>query len=126
MNPDVGISYWYLAIAELEAGRYDQGFNTVEMAKKKGHSLSENDMLRLINFYLKINDFAKTAKIYEDLILLRPGEPQYFASLAVSYANIGEIDKAVQAAYRAAELDKNFEADAKTFIESLGRAYIPR
>lgn len=126
LNPDVGLSYWYLAIAELEAGQYEQGFNTVEAAKKKGYSLSENDMLRLVNFYVKINDFAKTAELYEDLILLKPGNPQYFASLAVSYANTGQIDKAVEAAYAAARLDRSFEPDARAFIESLGRIYPPK
>ncbi len=121
LNPDVGLSYWYVGVVEIEAGNKEEGLGYVNTAIEKGYSLSENDGLRLIPLLLERNDYTKLAVIYERLIKLNSQNAQYYASLAVAYANIGKIDDAVGAAREAVKIDPSFEAEARAFIRSLGR-----
>jgi len=123
LNPDIGLSYWYLGVTYFQNGDLEKGLQAVETADEKGYAFSESDYLRLISVYLELKDFKKLSEIYEALIKINPQKPQYFASIAVAYANIGEIDKAVGAARQAVLLDKNFELEARAFIENLGRKY---
>jgi len=123
LNPEVGISHWYLGITHLELNNFKEGFESVEMALKKGYKLSEQEHLRLINAYLKVNNLEKVKGLYESLIAINSGNPQYFASLATTYANLGDLDNAEKAARQAAKLDSSFEPEARAFIESLGRKF---
>lgn len=123
LNPEVGMSFWYLGATYLEAGETQKGLTAIDEAMKAGYGLSESDYLRLINIYLKQGNFEKISELYEALIKGSPNNPQYHASLAVAYANIGKIDEAVNEARKAAVLDKTFEGEAKMFIESLGRKF---
>ncbi len=123
LNPEVGMSYWYLGATYLEAGETQKGLAAIDEAVKVGYGLSESDYLRLINIYLKQGNFVKISELYESLIKINPDKPQYHASLAVAYAKIGKIDEAVSEARKAAVLDKAFENEARMFIESLGRKF---
>jgi tetratricopeptide (TPR) repeat protein len=123
LNPGVGLSYWYLGAAYLEAGEIQKGLAAIDEAVKSGYALAESDYMRLVNVYFKLGDFAKIVELYKTLIEIKPGNPQYHASLAVAYAKIGKIDEAVSEAKKAAALDKTFEKEARIFVESLGRKY---
>lgn len=122
LNPDVGVSYAYLGAAKIENGDLS-GADDLERAlnSKNSYAPREVDFQRLINAYLKTNDFARIAWIYEQLIQVNPNEPQYYASLATAYANLGRIDEAVAMARKAVQVDPSFESDARIFLKSLGR-----
>ena len=122
LNPDAGISYAYLGAAKIENGDLN-GAEDLEKAlsSKNPYSPREVDFQRLINAYLKTNNFERIAWVYEQMIKVNPNEPQYYASLATSYANIGRIDDAAAMARKAAEIDPSFQADADVFLKSLGR-----
>ncbi|MBI4160581.1 MAG: O-antigen ligase family protein [Candidatus Yanofskybacteria bacterium] len=121
LNPEVGLSFWYLGATYFEAGNAEEGFNNIEKARELGYKLSESDLLRLISLYVKLNDFKKIVSLYEDLIKLKPNNAQHRASLAAAYAKTGEIDKAVEQARAAASIDESFEDEARAFVRSLGR-----
>jgi len=123
LNPDVGLSYWYWGLVEIERGNVDLGLDLVHRALEKDYTPTEQDYLRLINVYLKRNDFKNIAVLYEDLIGLKPNAAQYHASLAVAYAKIGRIEDAINQAKKAALIDPNFEKEARSFINSLGRQW---
>ncbi len=123
LNPDVGVSYWYWGVVELESGNTDLGLDLASKAITKGYTLAETDYLRLINVYLKRNDFKNIALLYENLINVNSKNPQYHASLAVAYAKIGRIEDAVTEAKKAALVDPNFEKEARGFVSSLGREW---
>ena len=123
LNPDVGISWWYLGVVEMQAGQVDKALVAMAMAIKKGYGLSENDYLNLASIYVKNNDFQNLVAIYENLVKLKPTSAQYMASLAVVYAKVGRIDDAVAQARLAAQVDVNFTPEAKRFVESLGRQW---
>lgn len=123
LNPDVGISYWYLGVVQIESGNFNAGLASLELAIQKGYGLSEADCLRLIGVYSNLGDFKKIVPISEKLVALSPKNPQYRASLAVAYAKVGKIDEAVREARIAAQLDPTFASEAKIFVQSLGRVW---
>ena len=122
LNPQAGISYAYLGAAKIENGD-PSGAEDLERALKSENPYSprEVDFQRLIDAYLKTNNFERIAWIYEQLIQINPKEPQHYASLATAYVNLGRIDDAVAMARRAVQVDPSFESDARIFLKSLGR-----
>lgn len=122
LNPNVKLSWWYLGISNIESGEVQKGLNIIEDANYP-YKDNEIETLRILDVYVKLGDFEKIAELYESLIKLQPKNPQYFASLAVAYARIGQIDPAITAARQAAQLDKSFEAEARAFVRSLGREF---
>jgi tetratricopeptide (TPR) repeat protein len=123
LNPTVGISYWYLGAVEMQAGQTDKALADMGSAIKYGYTLSENDYLNLADAYIKRNDFTRLVDVYEGLVKLVPDNAKYHASLATAYAKIGRIDDAVAQARLTVQIDPNFLADAKKFVESLGRQW---
>lgn len=123
LNPEVGLSWWYLGLTQVESGDVVGGLRSLDEAKVRGYVPVEGDLLRLVNIYMKQNDFQNIVSLYEQLVKLQPNSPQYHASLATAYAQIGKIDEAVTEAKIAAKLDPSFEPEAKKFVESLGRKW---
>ena len=123
LNPNVGLSIWYYAIVEFERGNYDQGNKLIDEAISKDYSPTEADYNRLVTVYAKKNDYPRLIKVYEALIKINPNDPQYYASLAVSYARVGRIEDAINAARKAAQVDPSFEAEARSFVSSLGHKW---
>lgn len=125
LNPDVGISWWYLGVTQLQAGDEKNGLSSIDHALARGFSYdtSEADLQRLVGIYNTHNDFGKIAVFYQKLTLIRPKNPQYHASLAATYAKLGKIDEAVTEAKIAAGLDPSFLPEARSFVERLGRQF---
>jgi tetratricopeptide (TPR) repeat protein len=121
LNPNVGISHWYLGIVESRLGDNTAAKKSVDLSIKLGTSFNEADYLRIISMYLALNDYDKIVWAYQKLIALQPKNPKYFASLAVAYANVNKIDEAVAMARQAVVLDPAFATEANIFIKSLGR-----
>lgn len=122
LNPETGLSRWYLGVAKIESGDLS-GVEEMEKALvgANRYSPSEQDYLRLLNIYIKDKDFARIAGVYEKLIGKNSKNPQYYASLATAYANLGRIDDAVEMARKAVQIDPSFEPDAREFLKAFGR-----
>ena len=122
LNPETGLSRWYLGAAKIENGDLS-GVKDMEKALigEYGYSPGEQDYLRLINIYLKTKDFARIADAYEKIIEINSKNPQHYASLATAYVNLGRIDDAVKMARKAVQVDPSFESDARAFLKSIGR-----
>ncbi len=122
LNPETGISRWYLGAAKIESGD-PSGIKELERALvgENRHSPSEQDYLRLLNIYIANKDFVRVAFVYERLIGKNPKNPQYYAWLATAYANLGRIDDAIAMARKAVQVDPSFEPDARIFLKSLDR-----
>ncbi|OGN15473.1 MAG: hypothetical protein A3J47_02780 [Candidatus Yanofskybacteria bacterium RIFCSPHIGHO2_02_FULL_43_22] len=122
LNPDTGISHWYLGSAKLQAGD-KSGVDNLErsLVVKNRYIPSEQDYTRILSVYIELNDYPNIARIFERLIKINPRDPQYYASLAAAYANLGRIDDAVEMARKTVQVDPSFEPDAMIFLKSLGR-----
>jgi len=123
LNPEVGISHWYLGMTYVENGDIQKGLDSINKAIERRYKPIEEDHIRLIDVYIKVNNLQGIKESYEKLIEINPGNPQYFASLAVAYANLGEFEKAIESARQAVVVDEDFEDEARAFIESLGAIY---
>lgn len=124
LNPETGLSRWYLGAAKVESGDMS-GIEDLEksLVGPAAYGPSEQDYLRLINVYIGNKDFVRIAGAYEKIIRLNPKNPQHYASLATAYANLGRIDDAVAMARKSVQVDPSFEPDARAFIKSLGREF---
>ncbi len=118
LSPEVKLSSWYLGITYAQSGQFQKGADIIERSGYDYKS-SETDLLRIINIYIELNDYQKMAELFEALTVLKPQNPQYFASLATAYKATGEKEEAIKAAQAAARLDPSFAAEAEAFINSL-------
>jgi tetratricopeptide (TPR) repeat protein/O-antigen ligase len=123
LNPEVGLSYWYLAAVYLNNNDVKHGLPIIEQAIAKGYVLSKENYFTLANLYIRQQDYPHLIGIYQKLIEMEPNTPQHHASLAAAYMRIGKIDDAVREAHLAAQADPSFEADAKKFVQDLGRKW---
>lgn len=124
LNPDTGISHWYLGVAKLQAGD-KSGIKNLEksLRVKNKYIPSEQDYTRMLSVYIESNDYPNMAWAFERLVAVNPKNPQYYASLAAAYVNLGRIDEAVAMARKAVQVDPSFEPDARAFVRSLGREF---
>ena len=118
LNPEVKLSHWYLGITYAQKGDLNKAAQVIESSGYP-YKDSETDSLRMIEIYFRLGDYRKLSEIYEALIKLNSKDPQYYASLAAAYKQIGEIDKAIKAAQTAAQIDPTFAKEAQDFINSL-------
>lgn len=123
LNPDVGLSYWYIGAVYMQEANTDKGLQFINEAVAHGYALSENDYLNLANVYIKRNDVTDLVGVYEGLVKIAPTNAQYRASLAAIYARVGRIDDAVAEAHAAAAADTTFTDAAKSFVQQLGRQW---
>jgi len=123
LSPTVGLSYWYLGAIYIQEGNTQRGLELIDDAIKYGYQLGESEYLNLANAYVKSGDLEHLVTIYEGLVRLEPTKVQYLASLAVVYSRLGRIDEAVASARLAVKIDPSFEADARAFVQSLGRVW---
>ncbi len=123
LNPEVGLSLWYWGIIEFDLGNEDLGTELISKALATDFQGSESDYLKMITVFYKRGDYNKLVLLYQKIIALSPNNPQYHASIAVAYAKLNKIDEAVQEARIAAKLSPTFEAEARRFVQSLGREF---
>lgn len=125
LNPNVPISWWYLGVTQIEAGDKASGIASLNQAFALGYDYktSKEDLTRLLTIYLSLSDLEGTVRIYQRLIELEPQNPNYHAALAAVYGKLGKIDEAVAEAKLSVQIDRNFEAAARTFVRNLGREW---
>jgi len=120
LNPAVIESHWNLAAAYIIAGQdklAEQEFRQMIELGFKYYSMA--NLQRLVRPYLIREDFYKLALVYQEMIKLEPNNPDFYAKLAASYKEIGQIDRAKQAVQKAVELDPDFADEAALFLEML-------
>ncbi|OGN27698.1 MAG: hypothetical protein A2941_01785 [Candidatus Yanofskybacteria bacterium RIFCSPLOWO2_01_FULL_49_17] len=123
LNPNVGLSHWYLGVVKMQEGKVDSALESMNQAILEGYALSEKDYLNIASVYVDRNDLPHLVVVYEGLVRTVPNNAQYRASLAVVYSKLGRIDEAVAQARMAVQVDPNFGPQAKAFVESLGRKW---
>ncbi len=130
LQPEVGVSYWYLGSVRLAmAGKGNDpvilkdAAKLMTMAVNKGYAMSEEDAQRLLDTHLRLNDMANAAQVLELMVKNFPANLEYMRLLADTYANLGRVQDAITAARKVIELANGDQAviDAATqFIISLG------
>ena len=74
----------------------------------------------IANAYAAIQEFQPMVPLYQDIIKGAPSNPQYHASLAAVYAQLGERDLARKETEEAIRLDPGFKEQGRAFLKALG------
>ncbi len=121
LNDEVVISHWNYGIIAISLGQKEAGEREIKKAIQIGHSYQGEDIQQLINVYTRSEDYPKIIALYQEWINLPTSSgARPYAGLAAIYAQLGDKQKAKEAALEAAAIDPNYKAEAETFIKGLG------
>jgi tetratricopeptide (TPR) repeat protein/O-antigen ligase len=123
LNPDVGITYWYLGMVDYQRGDSRGALAYVQKAMDHGYTLTEEDAQKLVVIYLNLGDIKSIVTLYERLVRDFPDKGKYWAPLAAAYAQAGRVQDAIAAARKAISLnqgDAQFVQQANAFLRQLG------
>ncbi len=118
LEPEYDQSRWYLAMAYSATGKPSEARREME----KIESYWQNDVQNLkkaINIYIQLQDDQALVPLYLKVLESEPDNSNIWASLAASYANTGQIDKARQAALKAVEINPDLTSKIQEFLDSL-------
>jgi len=78
--------------------------------------LDEDALKRLGGIYVGYRLYDKAKPVYIYLTGMAPGKAEYRATLSAILGELGEYDRAIEEAQKAAELDSSFTKEAEAFI----------
>lgn len=82
--------------------------------------LSPADMVKgLVNHYVESQEWDRVLRLYKRLTELEKNDAKHWVNIAKLYAQQGEIEKAIEAAQEAVEVDPGISTYANEFIQSL-------
>ena len=121
LEPRIAVSHWYLAMAYKIVEQYELAQQSAIEAQKRGfHWEDELDNLkRVIDIHLALKDDKNLIPLYLRAVELAPNDAQLWASLAASYANLGQFEKAEEAARKVAEINPDSAPKIEEFLKSL-------
>lgn len=128
LNQSYSGCYWLMALSKAYQNNFEAFDYYSKTAEEKGYDKeSEESLQQLVNMYIKINDYKNLASVYEKLILIskegtaeeKNKKAQIYASLAVVYRDLGEIEKARDAAMTALKLQPEAKAIVDEFLKTL-------
>ena len=122
LNEDYYESTCQLAKIYIILEREEEGYAEMDKCLDKGGAglFSSATFIKiLVNHYADEKDSDKLIKFHIQLIRLEPNNVQAWINLSRLYVQLGEKEKAIEAAQKAAELDKSLEPSVEKFIRSL-------
>ncbi len=119
IRPEVELGYWYIGVTYLDMGEIEKGEEFIKEAEKRGYKKSVSDIHRLLRIYVPLKDYPAIIELYLEAIELEPTNAQFYTSLATAYKENKEIDKAIEVARKAIEVDPKLKAEADAFIHML-------
>lgn len=108
--------HWFLGLALTQAGREEEGIKELEQGAPFGVN-SKGNVLYLIDLYAKRKEYDKIIPLYKKLIELEPRNASYYASLAATYAALGDRENVIININKAVELNPSLAEEAKIFLE---------
>ncbi len=120
LNPPVAVSHWYLGLTYLNAKEYNLADAEITEAIKLGYGYkTTSDILNIVPIYIELKDYSRVEKLYLDILDLDPNRPEIYASLALTYKELGNKQKAIEMAKKAISLDESYGDEAERFIAEL-------
>ncbi len=115
-------SYCHMGRTLLYYQEEEKGYGYIDQCLDKGGVgilQPANFVKFLINHYAEAEDWDRTLKLYEGLVKLEPKVTDDWIKLAKLYAQMGDKDKAKDAAMQASKLDPGLQQNVQDFINSL-------
>ena len=124
LEPRMATSRWYLATAYKIKGDYQAARREIEKIRK-GEAIDFNwnksNLRQAIEIYQALGDDNGLIDLFQKMLKLDPENPQYWAQLAASYANLGEKDKAKTAAEKVLEINSDLAPQVEEFLKDINR-----
>jgi putative inorganic carbon (HCO3(-)) transporter len=74
---------------------------------------------QLVNAYAKVGNFERVKEIWQKFIEEEPGNSQYYVSLAATFVQLEERNKAIEALEKAIELNPQFKEQGEYYIKEI-------
>jgi len=120
LNNDVVDSYVNAVLMSYVANRpenvekYINAMDEMNLPYKR-----EEHLKKMASAAYNTKNYTWTAKFYEELIIVNPGDPQNFINLSLSYLYIGEKEKAIEVASQVSKFGEAYRQKADAFIEEI-------
>jgi len=118
LGESYGECYWTKAIALIYLNQNEEADKNFELATAKFFPATEN-YYQAVRAYLTVGNYEKLINIYETLIKLHPEIADYHSSLAFTYYQLKEYDKAREEALNFAKLMPEAQNEVDEFLKLL-------
>jgi len=120
LNPKLSDCWWLKGLSNIYLNEFEEAKENIETAGKRGYPIrSENSLLKLAKVYVETENYQKLLEIYQELIEIKPANPEYYASLAIVYRELGDPENAKKEIKKALELAPELEKEVEEFLKSL-------
>ncbi len=120
LNEKMKDCWWILALSNAFLNEEEEFEKNIATAKKLGYPVnSENSLLTLTATYAKNENYRKLMEIYQQLIKIKPKNPDYHASLAIVYRELGDFENAGKSIQKALELSPALKEAVEEFLKTL-------
>ena len=121
LEPRLAKSHWYLAMVYKAIGLYEKALEKIKEAKGLGYNFEENleDLKRVIEIYERLGDYSNLVLLYQKALEFEPKNTNFWGNLAASYANLGDYEKAKEAAEKIIEIDPSLKEKVEEFLKNL-------
>jgi tetratricopeptide (TPR) repeat protein len=114
--------YWFLGLSEIGLGDLQNGQMNLTKATEMGYnSRAITSLHQLVKIYSTTKNYPELATVYEELVYQKPKEPQYHASLAFTYRELGQYESARTEALKVMELQPEAKDEVEAFLKTLTR-----
>jgi tetratricopeptide (TPR) repeat protein len=120
LNESVAESYLNIIMLLISSHHTERIPMYIDLMNERGvRYLNREPLERLANSAVTAKEFEWAVFAYQHLSELFPNEPDLLVSLALSYANLDQNDKAIEIAERIAIFGGQYADQSSTFIEQI-------
>ena len=120
LNSKLGDCYWLQGLSQIFLGEKDAAKSSLQLASQKGYPIGAKiSLVQLLQAYNIVKDYPELILIFQQLVSIEPNNPQYHASLAVAYKEIGDFEKAKKEALKVLELQPEAKGEVEEFLKTL-------
>jgi tetratricopeptide (TPR) repeat protein len=119
LEPGYNFSYWYLGLVYRVLGENESAWENMKIAKDKGFDWNNslNDLIKVISVNQALLNHQDLIPLYDAALKLDPRNAKLAGGMSLSYANIGEYQKASEMAKFAVQLDPSLKDDLQPIID---------
>ena len=120
LNDRVVESYINMVMTLFIAGQEEQvQFSLSQMDERSINYHGKDSLARMANSAVHAQEYQWSQKFYQELTELVPEKPDYWINLALSYAYLGEKEKAIETAKRVREFGEDYAQQSEAFIQEV-------